>query len=243
MIELWNKTARLICQQDFIGVDLVYSLLKKYFLVNSVDLFHKPVLMIRKRKTKLTEKQIINYLQTGDEEKACRALYPQIAPMVERFTYAAGGTKEEASDLTSKALEALIENVRRGKYQYRSAITTYLMGIVKILWLKKIGATPEPIVELNPEITAALEDEITDMEAEKEADEAYFEQNKIVQECLNKMDKKGQQVLEAFYFDRKKDKETAKLFGYKSANVVKASRAKYLKTLRECVKGKLQNRK
>ncbi len=84
----------------------------------------------------MNEKKLIEKLQNGDESDVYK-LYTY-RPIIVKWVQKNNGTEEEGQDLFQEALFVFVKNVKSGKYHHDSKISTYLMGICKNQWYKKL---------------------------------------------------------------------------------------------------------
>lgn len=146
---------------------------------------------------------------------------------------------EEAIDIYQDAIVILYENATSGKLgQLQCSVKTYFFGITKNListYLKKKIKEKEKYEKL-PENVHALE-----MLAVTERTNDWMEYSiEVVGEGIKKLSSKGQAILHLFYYEKMSLKEITQVLGYKSEDVVKTTKMRYMKILREIIEADMQ---
>jgi RNA polymerase sigma factor (sigma-70 family) len=146
---------------------------------------------------------------------------------------------EEAIDIYQDAIVILYENATSGKLdQLQCSTKTYFFGITKNListYLKKKIKEKEKYEKL-PENVQALE-----MLAVTERTNDWMEYSiEVAGEAIKKLSSKGQAILHLFYYEKMSLKEITQVLGYKSEDVVKTTKMRYMKILREIIEADMQ---
>lgn len=91
---------------------------------------------------KPTDREIIHDIEQGGQraDNAFQYLYEKsgIRQMAAQHIRRHGGSEEDAKDTIHDAMIELFRNIRLGKFRGESALSSYFVGIVKNLWLKKL---------------------------------------------------------------------------------------------------------
>lgn len=147
--------------------------------------------------------------------------FPQVAYMVQRQ----GGDLPAAKDLFHDALVIYLEKRNNPALHIRVSEKAYLMGIVRILWLRKRRAGSRELFtgELNEEWLA--EDAAVAVDQEKE--------NRSLLQQLQLAGEKCLQLLEAFYYRQWSMQKIAKELQYKTPHSATVQKYKCLEKLRE----------
>lgn len=77
----------------------------------------------------------------GDKQtsqQAIQQLMRKNEGSVFRYVLAKGGSREDAEDVFQEGLADLIINVRKGRFQMKSSIHTYLISICKYKWMDRL---------------------------------------------------------------------------------------------------------
>src|SRR5436190_2163997 len=81
---------------------------------------------------------IVQRLLNGDQG-ALIEIYKDCFAMVKNYVIKNNGAQEDAEDLLQDALVVLWQNVRKPEFELTSKPSTYIMAIVKNMWLKKLS--------------------------------------------------------------------------------------------------------
>ncbi len=124
------------------------------------------------------------------------------------------------------AIIALAENAQKGKItSLSSSIGTYLFAVGKYLLFKNLKDK-----SLNTELTDELTDSIPFEDYE---DESREESILHLRRKLNELGPKCQEILRLFYYQSKSLDEIAHIMGYDSKDVLKSTKSRCLKNLKE----------
>ncbi|MDJ1503746.1 sigma-70 family RNA polymerase sigma factor [Xanthocytophaga agilis] len=146
---------------------------------------------------------------------------------------------EEAVDVYQDAIVILYENATSGKLDHlQCSVKTYFFGIAKNListYLKKKIKEKEKYEKL-PENLSLLESL-----AVTERNNDWMEYSiEVVGDAIKKLSGKGQAILHLFYYEKMSLKEITQVLGYKSEDVVKTTKMRYMKILREIIESEIQ---
>ena len=123
--------------------------------------------------------------------------------------------KTEALDLASEAIVLFLTYILSDKFEGKSALTTYFIGICKFLWLnriKKEGNRRKLMADYLPTID-------TEIQAFVLAHLETEETRQYVHKILGEIDEKCQKLLRLRFFEDKTFKEIAQLLDYSSEQV------------------------
>lgn len=102
---------------------------------------------------KATDAELIARLRKGtvEEEHALRTIYRTCYPTVSGYVLRNSGSSDDARDVFQDGVIVLYRNVKQGKFNGESALSTYLFSICRFLWLKVLrtkGRAPlEPMAD------------------------------------------------------------------------------------------------
>ena len=146
---------------------------------------------------------------------------------------------DEAVDIYQDAIVILFENAANGKVNHlQCTVKTYFFGIAKNListYLKKKIRDKERYEKLpeNPHLLESL--------AISERNNDWMEASlEVVSDAMKRLSSKGQAILHLFYHEKKSLKEITHTLGYKSEDVVKTTKMRYMKMLREMVEADIR---
>lgn len=143
--------------------------------------------------------------------------YPKLAKLISN-----GDDESEAEDVFQEGLLILYDNLMAHKFEQRSSLSTYLIGICKNIWLmrlrkKKVILTDQP-----------LED--------RQASEDAVVNEAQLQALLGQLDKGCEDILKAFYYEMKPWQEIEEQFQLSSNQAARNKKSLCLKKLMKMIK-------
>ncbi|MFN3997946.1 RNA polymerase sigma factor [Algoriphagus sp.] len=136
---------------------------------------------------------------------------------------------EEINNTYQDAVIALVENAAKGKLdELQSSISTYLFGIGKYLIFKS-NKFSDRKVNLDAE-------EIESIPWETYEEESKDEEIKELKAQFEKLGTKCKELLRLFYYEAKSMDEIYLQLGYVSKDVLKSTKSRCLKSLKESMK-------
>ncbi|NJO03306.1 MAG: sigma-70 family RNA polymerase sigma factor [Bacteroidia bacterium] len=154
-------------------------------------------------------------------------LYLSTFPRVAAFVKSMQGNLEDARDIFQDALVIYLEKAQRGQLAVYQSEQSYLLGIVKHLWIRKFRRDAPKVSLDDAEQTINLED-------------AYFplvNETRLLQ-ILEQSGKRCLDLLRAFYYQNLSMKKIAAFLGFKSERSATVQKYKCLEKLRNVVKEK-----
>jgi RNA polymerase sigma factor (sigma-70 family) len=118
---------------------------------------------------RITDKELIKMLSAYglEESRGINYLLDRNMPMVKKYVYAVGGKDEDVYSVVNDATVILVNNIRKSKYKEQSSISTYFVGICKLLWKNRqrkqykrkdrFQALDSVTIENLPEIGSAID--------------------------------------------------------------------------------------
>jgi DNA-directed RNA polymerase specialized sigma24 family protein len=82
--------------------------------------------------------RLLDGIRRGDEETLV-LLYRLCDGPVRRYVAANNGTQDDADDMLQEALVILWERVREGRFEYTARLSTFVVGTVRNLWLRRLA--------------------------------------------------------------------------------------------------------
>jgi len=144
---------------------------------------------------------------------------------------------QEAIDIYQDAIIVLFENHQKGKLtELRSTVKTYFYGIAKNLifvYLKKRtrrNAYIETVADMSSIDKNISDDTHTDW-MENTMD--------VISDAVNRLSAKGQAIIYLFYYEKKSLREITRILNYNNEDVVKTTKMRYKKILKEMVQSEL----
>jgi len=167
----------------------------------------------------MTDKQIIEFLRNNKYQKAVNALY-DVLGSVKQYIRSNNGTIEDAKDIFQDALVVLYKNVQSENFTLTVPLKTYLVAIVKNLWMQELRRRNKiPVTADQAEIPDAVFNE------DKNFD--------IAQSAFNLLGEKCRQLLILFYFKKKTYKELAAFLAFGDERTAKNQKYRCLQKAKE----------
>ena len=163
-----------------------------------------------------------------NREVAFERLYEEAFPAVASLVQSLGGSQLDAEDVFQDALIVLYEKVTGQPEAIESSVNSYLLGIVKHLWIRKFREDRR-FISMN-----RIETEIKIPEDFYQPEDA----NVRLADYLAMAGKKCMTLLEAFYYKGKSLKEIATAFGFSGIRSATVQKFKCLEKVRKQVKDK-----
>lgn len=155
-------------------------------------------------------------------------LYRDTFPKVARIVQQLGGDLETAKDLFHDALVIYLEKQQQQQLNIQVSAQAYLVGITRILWLRKFR---------NDSRQQPLENYITD--AYSIPEDFYTpvpEKTRSLLQYLQTAGKKCMQLLQAFYYEQRSMQEIAQTFNYRTIHSATVQKYKCLEKVRNHIK-------
>jgi len=163
-----------------------------------------------------SDEALVSGIRAGGSarDEALKRLYlmPGLRETVIRYVLANGGSQQDAQDIFQEALVILDRNVREGRYEARSALSTYFVAIAKWRWVtvrRQMGR----YTDLSPAHYDA-EVESPEIAAIRE------EYRELFQEALSQIGERCRELLRLYQLDHSME-EIAQIMHYNSADVAK----------------------
>lgn len=167
----------------------------------------------------MTDNQIIEFLRNNKYQKAVNGLYDVLKP-VKKYVLSNNGTSDDAKDIFQDALVVLYKNVQSGSFALTVPLKTYLLAIVKNLWLQELRRR-------NKIPVAAIQADIPDITFNNDRN---FD---IAQAAFNLLGEKCRQLLIMFYFKKKSYKELASFLVFGDERTAKNQKYRCLQKAKE----------
>jgi len=181
--------------------------------------------------TPLTDKQLIELLQSGIPEKqntALRFFYRNYFGLIQSFILSNKGNQERVKDTFQDGIIVLFENVTENKFEQKSNLKTYLYSICRNLWLMELRKRKkETTLEEKHEFILLEED--------------YFnvlvknEKKTLLVQLLRTLNSDCRKILELFYFKKMKMGDICAEFNLASEQVAKNKKGQCMKKIRSIV--------
>src|SRR5215831_15131448 len=173
-----------------------------------------------------SDEALIGRIAAGDKV-AMQVLFARHHVRVYRFVLRLVRDQTQAEDLIS---EVFLDVWRQaGKFEARSAVSTWLLAIARFKALSALRRKPDE--ELDDESAAAIEDEADDPETAL----AKKDRSAIIRKCLTGLSAEHREIIDLVYYHEKSVEEVAEIVGIPE-NTVKTRMFYARKKLSEMLK-------
>ncbi len=175
-----------------------------------------------------TDEQLLQGFKENDNRAWSTMLNHQdLRKMIFSLVIKNNGNEEDALDVLQDALIVLYEKIQLGTFELSAKLTTYLYGIARNIWYKKLRDQERTLINTNddyPEIPDIIEQSLTDKkELSGTLNRLSNAMEDISEQCRN--------LLMAFYGGEKLNKITEQ-FGYSNYDSIKNNISKCRKKLK-----------
>jgi RNA polymerase sigma factor (sigma-70 family) len=173
--------------------------------------------------------RLLDRLRKGDEG-ALAEFYEENRPIITAFILRNNGSQEDADDMLQEAVVILWEKVRSGRYEHTAKTSTFLYGIVKNLWARRLSRKRRELSgDTGPDDLADPADSPLDalMETEQAA---------LVQQALSRIGEPCRALLLLFYWEERSMEDIATALGFANADTAKAKKYQCKKALERALK-------
>lgn len=195
------------------------------FLTNLGDLINKPGIYNQQRV--IADQQIPSELVQKIREQDTRtltAIYKEIYPMVEKYVLDNSGSSDDAKDVFQDAMFLLFRKVQDVNFQLTSKLSTFLYGIGRNLWLKKLTKKKIDLKDYTEE---------NKFEEIEEEEHLKLERTKLMKQCIEQLGEPCKTIIVQFYFLKSSMQEIAEMLNYTNANNAKNQKYKCFKRLQK----------
>jgi RNA polymerase sigma factor (sigma-70 family) len=160
--------------------------------------------------------EIIDKIRQEDR-RTLSDIYKEVYPMVEKYILDNSGNANDAQDIFQDAFYILIKKVSDESFELTSKLSTFLFGISKNLWLKKLTKKKLDVADYTNEVKSDL----ISIEEEKN-----LSKNKLLKGCIELLGEPCKTIIVQFYFMQTSMKEIAEMLHYTNANNAKNQKYK-----------------
>ncbi|GAB4496369.1 MAG: hypothetical protein OHK0019_27970 [Saprospiraceae bacterium] len=178
--------------------------------------------------TNWNDASLLAAIQGGgsEREQALRHFYllPGLRETVARFVLDNGGSRSDAQDVFQEALVLFDRNLREGRFEGKSTLTTYFVAIAKWRWVT-LRRQQGRYRELSP---AQYDGEVESAETET----LRAEHRELLSEAMGHIGERCRELLRLYQLDYAMD-EIAQKMGYSGPDVAKKEAYRCRMRLRE----------
>lgn len=164
-----------------------------------------------------------------DREQAIQRVYTLNRGIICSYIIANSGSEEQAKDVFQESVIALYENVRDGKFKADSSLSTYLFSIAKFKWFNQIK---KDSIRSGHHQKAQLKEEF---DPGPLAQLVQTEAKERILGVLEGLGERCKQILVESLYHNASMKEIAKSLSFSSEQVVRNTKYKCLKKLKELI--------
>lgn len=163
----------------------------------------------------------------AQDHKTLSTIYKEVYPMVQSHILKNSGSEDDAQDIFQDAFYLLIKKCQSSDFQLTSKVSTFLFGIARNLWLKKLN---HKTVDLAAYSEEQKFNELT------EDDSQMLVANKRMKACIEALGEPCKTIIVEFYFLQTSMKEIAEKLHYTNANNAKNQKYKCFNRLKKLFK-------
>ncbi|MCR9286209.1 MAG: sigma-70 family RNA polymerase sigma factor [Bacteroidetes bacterium] len=179
----------------------------------------------------INDKELIELLMSGVASKndlALAYLYKKNYRMVASYIQRNSGTAHDAEDVFQDSMIVLYNQVKRGSFRVESSLGTYLYGIAKNIWYKRLRkAGRETELTIEHESIVSEESHLKVLE--------QTDKSNLIAALLEELGEKCKEVLLLYYFEKLRLRDIADRMNWGSEQVAKNNKARCMKKMRELV--------
>ena len=168
---------------------------------------------------------IVAQIRMGDE-KSLTSVYRTIYPMVENYILDNSGTRDDAKDIFQDAMFILLKKIEKVDFELTSKLSTFLFGIAKNLWLKKLTKKGVDKEEFKTELK---------FQETEDNDFIKLSRLKSIKNSLEMLGEPCQTILVQFYYFKKSMIEIAEMLHYTNSDNAKNQKYKCLIRLKKMI--------
>ncbi len=180
-----------------------------------------------------TDKAILQRIMNNDRA-VLGEIFVKYERMVESFIGRQGGRHEDAQDALQEAIIILWQNVCSGRFELKSKLGTYLLGIVKNKWRS----------EMRKKKRIDEEADYGDMESDESGPLDSFleeESKQLISSSLMQLSQQCRELLTMFYFEERSMADIAGILNLSNPAVAKARKYQCKKELQKIMQKLLEN--
>ncbi|HTY10833.1 MAG TPA: sigma-70 family RNA polymerase sigma factor [Bacteroidota bacterium] len=174
--------------------------------------------------------KILDLIRKGDDEESLATLYKANRRPVVSYVMKNNGTADDAEDILQEAVVVLWEKVRSGQFHYESQLSTFIMGIAKNIWLRRLARRRKEIPE------GANIDEAISLDPSPLEELIDSDRSRLVSDSLNKLGDPCKKLLLLFYWEELPLEQIASVMGFANAETAKSKKYQCKKALERILK-------
>ncbi|HVN48770.1 MAG TPA: sigma-70 family RNA polymerase sigma factor [Bacteroidota bacterium] len=187
----------------------------------------KPILFLN------SDARILETLRAG-KEHALLELFQQNRQSIRSLVMKNHGNEDDAEDILQDALIVFWEQIRSGKFIYEAKLSTYIYGISKNLWMRRLYKKKRelPMPDDEPDWRDDAQTPLEELIATEESNSVAQAMERIGSPC--------KEVLLMYYWEERSMEEIAEALHFSNADTAKSKKYQCKKTLELLIKKQLQ---
>ena len=170
---------------------------------------------------------IVQELLHQDINRPVRYLYEHYFETACQEIRMRGGTDEDAADMFQEGVLILIEKIKTGTFRGESSVKTFLVGIVRNLWLHERRTRNR---RTEREKLYSVQDEGTDDFSDRLFSKAS---TNVMKTIFQKVGEVCSNILTGVYYEKRSMKELLQKFDYDNEQVLRNRKARCMKKLKQ----------
>ncbi|MBY0427016.1 MAG: RNA polymerase sigma factor, partial [Cytophagales bacterium] len=173
--------------------------------------------------------EIIEGIQSGRDDKVLAYLYKETLPMVRNFVMKNQGSEEEANDIFQDAVIRFYHAVKKGAFQEKCSVSTFIFGIGRNLWINAVKRKGRQMEDTSSEFIQDSVDLLSNIISDEKV--------KAVNELLGKIGENCAQLLKYSIYEELSMREICQRMGFSSEDVAKTNNYRCKQKLIKLVDG------
>lgn len=173
----------------------------------------------------MTDQEIVEHLKDGNST-VLKHVYVHLE-LIETFVIKNSGSIHDARDLFQDAVMVFYKNVVKHDFVLSSAISTYLYGIARRMWLNQLRDKKKIVDHLDHGEVSSVS--AFDFKLENEPGELADR----IEGIVNDMGETCRAILHMFYFQKLSQDQIRDKLSYNSSQVVRQQKYRCLKKIKE----------
>jgi len=169
------------------------------------------------------ESKILHLIRNGDEQGLVM-VFEDTRTMAVSYVKRNSGTEADAEEVLQEAVVILWEKVRSGSFEAQSKLSTFLMGVMKNIWARRLARRKRE---------SPLPDDFDPPAGEESQLDGLIkeEQQEAMREAMSRITEICRKILLMFYWEEKSMEEIASDLGLANAETAKSKKYQCRKSL------------
>ncbi|MFN6946316.1 MAG: RNA polymerase sigma factor [Cytophagaceae bacterium] len=178
---------------------------------------------------KSNDKDIINAIRSGNNEKVLSNLYKDFLPRIRKMILQNSGNDDDTKDIFQDTVLIFYNHVKLNKYDESKDIGGFMYSVARNLWISKVKKD-------NRNVQLTETESIQDVSSSALNSLINDEKVKAIEDVMGQIGKPCQKLLIYTIFDKLSLKEVAQKMGYANEGVAKTNNYRCKQKLMNLVK-------